>query len=472
MSTSFKKSPRSFADMKITVMGLGLFGGGAGVTRFLVREGAKVTVTDLRSSDDLKRGLEQILDLPVRKVLGEHRQKDFTEADLIIANPAVPPDSPYLEMARAHNVPIESEMNLCLERLKGNRVAGVTGSNGKTTTSHLLYRIMKGAGERAWLGGNVGGSLLPEISEIRPGDFVILELSSFQLEKTGPRGLGPDVAVVTNLTPNHLDRHGSFTAYAEAKAQIFARARGAVLNRDDETSMERMGSLPIRTLCFSSQREVEEGMFLRNGWIVERFGGREQVLLSVRDVRLPGVFNLENIMAALAAARLLLDEEALPKAAVAAAAAFNGVSHRLEAVATRNGVHYINDSIATTPVSCMAALDAVGGEIHLIAGGYDKGLDLREMAEAVNRKVKSLFLVGATAEKLERAVLAAAARSGVALPLLDRVESLESGVKAATRVASQGATVLLSPGFASWDQFLNFEERGECFKRYVADLTV
>jgi UDP-N-acetylmuramoylalanine--D-glutamate ligase len=277
------------------------------------------------------------------------------------------------------------------------------------------------------------------------------------------------VAVFTNLTPNHLDRHKTFDAYVEAKAGIFARARAAVLNAADPESMDRFGRLEIPTLFFSSHAPVEEGLYLSDGYIVERNQGHEERLLAVERVDLPGLFNLENLMAALAGVRLIREQEAdyVPKAAVNAGAAFEGVPHRLEMVATLAGVRYINDSIATTPESCLAALDAVEGTIHLIAGGYDKGLPLDRLAQAIIKSVSTVFLVGETGRALEKAILKAAEDNGCQCPLLRPSGSLKSAVNEATHVARSGSTVLLSPGFASYDQFLNFEERGESFRRFV-----
>lgn len=459
--------PEDLQGRKVTVMGLGVFGGGAGVARFLVEQGARVTVTDLRKAEDLSKGMVAIQDLPLSLVLGEHRPEDFTQADLIVVNPAVPSDSPYLRLASDSGVPLESEINMTLMFLGTRRVVGVTGSNGKTTTSHLLYRMVKAAGETAWLGGNVGGSLLPHLSRIKSNDVVVLELSSFQLERAGSKGLGPNVGVVTNITPNHLDRHKTFSAYLAAKAQIFVNARGAVLNAEDPVSAEKFGSLKIPTLRYSSKRELEEGYFIRDRHIVERMNHDEKEIISLEEVRLPGVFNLENIMAALAGTRLILECPALPSEVCETAASFQGVPHRLEEVARKKGTVYINDSIATTPESCLAALDAVEGTIHLIAGGYDKSLPLERLAEGILHRAGSVLLIGDTADKLAEAISRAARKTGITPPRVEKWSILEKAVLRAARIAGPGSTVLLSPGFASYDQFQNFEERGECFRRYI-----
>lgn len=489
-------SSLDFSESRITVMGLGVFGGGAGVTRFLVSRGARVTVTDLRPEEELAEGLAEIEDLPVEKVFGEHRETDFRDTDMVIANPAVPMDSAYLRMAEEAGVPVESEMSLTLRLLPSRRVVGVTGSNGKTTTSHLVHHLLKAAGENSWLGGNMGGSLLDKVDSIKSNDPVVLELSSFQLERCGPLGLGPDIGVITNLTPNHLDRHGDFDTYVDAKAWIFTCAMAAVINAEDETSMRRFGNLDLPTLRFSSESPVDEGYFLNDGAIFERRAGSESCLMSTEDVRLPGVFNLENLMAALAASAWVRNSDPLPKAALAAGASFKGVPHRLERVASKDGVVYINDSIATTPESCCAALNALEGEIHLIAGGYDKELPLDDFAGVIAQRAFSVYLIGATGPMLEKAIIHAIQGSNAAVcgpgnvrdsgldrvsgkgiqgsgenvPHIEMAGTLERAVRRAAEKAKPGATVLLSPGFASYDQFRNFVERGDCFRRSVAGL--
>ena len=461
---------------KVTVMGLGLFGGGAGVTRYLIERGASVTVTDLRTEVELARGLKLIDGLPVRRVFGRHDEADFRDADLVIVNPAVPPGVPMLRLAEAEGVRVETEMNLTLRLLGRRPVLGVTGSNGKTTTAHLAWKILAGTGRRAWLGGNMGGSLLPKITEMGEDDPVVLELSSFQLERSAPEGLGPDVGIVTNLTPNHLDRHGTFGRYVDAKAGLFVRARAGVINLEDEASRARFDRLDLPVAWFSSERAPKRGIYLDGDQVVERFRGEDRVLFQRDAVRLPGLFNLENLMAALTGARLLLNDGPLPREAAAAGAAFAGVPHRLETVVEARGVRYVNDSIATTPESSLAALSAIDGEIHLIAGGYDKGLPLEAFGEGVARCARGVYLIGTTAEAMERSIVAGAARLGVEGPRVMRCPDLESAVHEAAAAARTGvsanpvneeavrAVVLLSPGFASWDQFLNFEVRGERFR--------
>ncbi len=475
--TLFRSGPEKPDDLeglRVTVMGLGLFGGGAGVTRFLVSRGARVTVTDLRDAALLKKSLDLLDGLPVRFVFGRHDLRDFTGADLVVANPAVPPGSPFLEAAAKGMVPVDSEINMTLRFLPSRHLVGVTGSNGKTTTSHLVRAMAQACGRTAWLGGNTGGSLLTRLDEIGRDDVVVLELSSFQLEMTGAAGLGPDVAVITNITPNHLDRHGTFAAYVAAKKKILIRARRAVFNAEDRLTPELVGAFgSAGSTLFSSRRALDVGLYLEGGALRQARrtasgeDGGSRVVSSIRDFTLPGVFNAENIMAALAATSHVLGVEDVPSEAARAGAAFAGVPHRLEMVGRVGGVRYINDSIATTPESTMAALSAVDGEIALIAGGYDKKIPLDGLAGAIRERVSLLYLIGETAGKVAEAVRKREEGGG---PRVVRANGVEEAVEMASRAAGDGWTVLLSPAFASYDQFINFEERGVCFRKSVSRL--
>jgi len=460
-------SPEALHGVRVTVMGLGLFGGGAGVTRFLVDKGAAVTVTDLRPPGELTESLERLEGLPIDFVLGEHREADFRYPDLVIANPAVPQESPFLEVARDHGVAVESEINLTLRFLPTPYVVGVTGSNGKTTTSHLIHHMVTACGRRSFLGGNTGGSLLVDLDRIGAEDVVVLELSSFQLETTGPAGLGPKVAVLTNITPNHLDRHGTFENYIEAKEQILIGASAAVLNADNPHTARIAGALdPRMVTLFSSQRHLDRGFFLDGDNLLLHRDHQVDTLLHGDEVALLGTFNLENIMAALAATELILERDGVPPESIEAAARFPGVPHRLEPVARVRGVRYINDSIATTPESTIAALEALEGPTAVILGGYDKNLPFDRLAEVVRQRARLVCLIGATADKLARAIEHNHSSCDEG-PELFRASSLERALELATGRAAEGWTVLLSPACASYDQFINFVQRGEAFRRWV-----
>ncbi|MSS71395.1 MAG: UDP-N-acetylmuramoyl-L-alanine--D-glutamate ligase [Candidatus Latescibacteria bacterium] len=451
-------------NRRVLVVGLGLFGGGAGVTRFLVREGASVTVTDLRSAADLKESVEALAGLPVTLKLGGHDEADFRSSDLIVANPAVPRRSKYLGIAEAAGVPITTEINLFFERCRAH-ILGVTGSSGKTTTTLLAGEMLRLADPRTRIGGNLGRPLVEEADAIPPDAPVVLELSSFQLDRLRDLRRSPHVAVVTNLAPNHLDVHGSVEAYITAKQGIIAHQAEedtAVLNADD-AEVSRWDRLCAgRVLRFSLDREVELGTFLQAEQIVGRLKDRIIPVCPVRDLLLPGRHNVANALAATAAA---LAWGVDPDRISTALRAFKGAEHRLERVAEIDGVRYINDSIATSPDRTIAALNAFDAPVLLIAGGYDKGIPFDPLGPAVAQRVRHLFLIGATADQIAEVV----ERQGPS-PAIHRCASLSDAVEAAASFAARGDVVLLSPACASYDTFRNFEERGRQFKELVKSL--
>jgi UDP-N-acetylmuramoylalanine--D-glutamate ligase len=442
---------------RVTVLGLGLFGGGVGAVRFLASRGARVTVTDQKPADQLRESVEALAGLPVDFRFGGHRAEDFADADLVLVNPAVPPDSPWLRHARS----LDTEMNLFFKLCRARRIAGITGSNGKTTTTALVGEILGKGPQRVWVGGNIGAPLLERVDEIAPDDVVVLELSSFQLEHLDALGRSPPVAVVMNLTPNHLDRHGTMEAYAAAKRAIVAHQAAAdwkVLNADDP----RVAAFasPSRTATFSLSGPADVvAKDERIRWTLG--GGSGSFDVSAR--RLPGRFNLQNMAAATAASRLLLpDWSGWERAAQEALVSFRGVEHRLEFVGEIGGVKYYNDSIATNPESTLAALETLKGPFILIAGGYDKKLPFDALGRAIAERVRLAVLIGQTADGIARAVGPSATTE------LRRAGSFDEAVALARDSARPGDTVLLSPACASYDMFRNFAERGRRFKQLVA----
>lgn len=500
-----------FRGKRVTVMGLGSFGGGIGVVQYLVAQGAQVTVTDLKPSDELAAALSAIGESPnIVRRLGGHDTRDFRKADLVVASPAVPRDNRYLEEARAAGVPITSEMNLFWERNPGRTIC-VTGSNGKSTTTALIYALLtvaggashlnapplqisgtaspesgvplspdsstKGTGvlqisapavgtSRVWLGGNIGKSLLPVVEQIQPDDWVVLELSSFQLEDLTPLAPNPHVAVVTNFTPNHLDRHASVEAYRAAKQNILrwqSADRLAVLNQSDPDVLGWRTN--ARKVFFGREDEGRQGVFAVGfdsfkRRALYRFGAREQVLPLGRWLALPGVHNFQNAMAA-ACTALVLGEG--PAEIEAGLTRFEGLPHRLQLVAEAGGKKFYNDSKATTPEASLLAIEAFRTPVVLLAGGYDKGLDLTGLAQGiVARRVKAVALLGQTAARLKELLREADPHGVVAAKVH---VTLEAAFQWANAQAAPGEVVLLSPGCASYDWFPNFEARGEEFTR-------
>jgi len=454
---------------KVTIMGLGRFGGGLGAALFALDQGARVTVTDLKPADQLAESVAALRGRPVVLHLGGHADEDFRGADVLVASPAVPKSSPYLAVARQAGARVTSEMNLFLQRCVAPVVA-VTGSAGKSTTAALLARSL-GARHRVHFGGNIGRSLLADLPDIRPDDRVCLELSSYQLEDAAALGWSPKTAVVTNLSPNHLDHHGSMAAYAAAKQAILRyQRRGdmAVLpappaggDADDYGVSGWDALTPAAVYRFSTSRRLAEGAYLDGPrCVVDTGGTREEVALA-DALSLPGRHNAANFLAAALAARL----DGVPLEETARATRdFAGLPHRMTPAGEAGGVRYVNDSKATTPASARVALEAFDGPVVAIAGGYDKKIDLAPLADALAERARAVLLVGETARLLEE-LLTARGYAGAEI-----AGTLDRAVARAAQLAEPGETVLLSPGHASWDQFASYEERGERFEALVRRL--
>jgi UDP-N-acetylmuramoylalanine--D-glutamate ligase len=448
---------------RVTVMGLGLFGGGLGITRYLVSAGAKVTVTDTKTAEELREPVAALQGLPVTLRLGGHDERDFQDADLVVANPAVPPSSPWLRLARA----VETEMNLFFKLCPAETIVGITGSNGKTTTTTLVGELLKRHLRKTWVGGNIGGSLLQSASEMRPEDFVVLELSSFQLEHLGALRRSPNVGVVLNLSPNHLDRHGDMAGYAAAKREIVAYQKegdAKVLNADDPLVSAFRSASPSRTWTFGLKEKPSRGAFARDG-VIEFHTTGARFTIDVSRRKIPGLFNLQNMAAAATATFVAAGGrwEEWRETCEEVFNSFPGVEHRLEFVAEKKGVKYYNDSKATDAEATIAAIETLPGPFVLILGGFDKKVPFDALARVISEKpVRACLLLGQTAAAIEEAL-----RRQPRVPEIARVSSVE---EAARYPARPGETLLLSPACASWGMFRNFEERGRLFKAAVAQL--
>ena len=456
-----------FKNKKITVMGLGLFGGGGGVAQFLAKQGARVTVTDLRNASELLPSLKQLEGLPISHKLGGHDEEDFINVDMVIVNPAVPKDSKYLQIARNNHVPVNTEINIFFQWCPAP-IIGITGSNGKSTTTTLTGKILQETPRRAWVGGNIGKSLLSDLEEIKPSDIVVLELSSFQLEGLDDAQKSPHISILTNISPNHLDRYSDMKEYIHAKKGIINHQRRgdyAILNYDDPELRMWKKECKCRVLWYSTKQTVTDGAFIKGNDVVISVNGQNTVIPCVSRIKIPGIHNLQNVLAASCAAYLAgAREQHIEKATTT----FTGLEHRLEFVREINGVWYYNDSKATTPESSIAAITAFQSQVVLIAGGYDKGSSFREFAEACAQNTKAVVLLGKTAEKIKELILKKMGTKET--PLIFIQKTFEDAFRRANSLAKKGDVVLLSPACASYDMFLNYEERGRKFKDMVQSL--
>lgn len=446
---------------RVLIMGLGLHGSGIASARYAAQQGAQVRVTDLRPAEVLAPSIATLEGLPIEYILGQHRDEDFAWAEIVLRVPGVKRTSPYLRIAREHGAQIEQEIALFFNACPG-RIIGVTGTRGKTTTSTLLYELVKATGQPTVLGGNVSGvetlSLLPSIT---PETQVVLELSSWQLEALEPHKISPSVAVMTNVYPDHLDTYDGMEDYAAAKANIFRHQKPgdlAVFNYDNDWTRRMGEEAPAEQTWFTS---------LERGGSFKR-GSNELVPFTFRETAMRGAHNQENILLATTAARLL----GIPDATIARVVReFGGVAHRLQEVAVINGVHYINDTTSTTPVAGEAALRAFDGPIVLVAGGNTKHLPLAGWPAAIIERCRDLILLaGNGTDELLPALEEEARKQGRANPLRATFDSFPAAMDAAVALAKPGDTLLFSPGFTSFGMFLNEFDRGDKFIAYVEGL--
>ncbi len=458
--------------MRVTIMGLGLFGGGAGAARHFAEAGHSVTVTDLRSVEALAPAVESLVDIELRYILGRHDEADFRSCEILVVNPGVRPGDPLVELARLSGARVTTEFELGLEECarRGARVLAVTGTNGKTTTAGMLASILTAHDPRTRAGGNLGGSLLGAAKGIPEGAPLVLEVSSFQLHRLS-KFPGLEVAAVTNLAPNHLDWHPSLEHYLAAKrraVELLPPHGTAVLNHDDATLREWGESASPFTVWFSSGAEPPaDGAWASEGRMLFRRGCERGEVARLEELPLRGPHDVENALAAAAAALAFR----LPVDAIASGlAAFRHEGHRMELALEAGGVRFVDDSACTTPESALAALRSVEGPVALVMGGSDKGCDFavlgREIARA-GARVALVALVGEAGRRIGAAVREAADSPGAGertCPLVEEASLEDAFTRAVASIIKEGGgTVLLSPAAASLDEFRNYRERGERF---------
>ena len=448
----------SLKNKTVAVIGIGV--SNTPLLRLLLREKIQVTACDKRDRASLGALAQELESGGCRLQLGENYLQGLTQ-DVIFRTPGLRPDVPELLKAREQGSRITSEMEVFFSVCPCTLLA-VTGSDGKTTTTTIIAELLKAAGKTVHVGGNIGNPLLCQADEMRPEDYAVLELSSFQLMTMTQ---SPHIAVVTNLAPNHLDMHKGMEEYVAAKENIFRYQKAgdmAVFNLDNDITREQGSRAVGQVRYFSRREEPENGVFLRGEEIISRQSGRERVIMTTEDIRLPGVHNIENYMAAIAAVDGLVPDEVIREFA----RSFNGVEHRIELVRTYHGVRFYNDSIASSPSRTIAGLRSFKEKVILIAGGYDKHIPFDVLGPEVVEHVKLLVLCGATAEKIRTAVERADGyRPGH--PEIVEITPFERAVEFTRDHAKPGDVVTLSPACAAFDQFKNFMERGKTFKAIV-----
>lgn len=443
-------------DKKVSVVGIGV--SNVPLIKFLLKSGATVTAHDKRTAQQLGTAYAELSALGAEFVLGEdYLEKIPTDTEVIFKTPGLRPDAPELLAAVERGANLTSEMELFFE-LCPCPIIAVTGSDGKTTTTSLIGEMLKKEGYNCYIGGNIGKPLIGEVEEICEKDMVVVELSSFQLFSMKHSA---DTAVVTNVTPNHLDWHKDFDEYIDAKKNIFSNNKNCrvILNYDNEIT-RRFAKETAHTIYFSRQNNLDDGIILKDGEIVIRAENGDKAVLAADDIKIPGLHNVENYMAAIGAVEPYVSAKTIEYVAKN----FGGVPHRIELVRELDGIRYYNDSIASSPARTTAGLKSFEKKVILIAGGYDKKIPFDDFGLVVNEYVKELVLVGVTSKKIEAAVKNAPNYNGLKIHC---ETEFEKAVEKARDCAERGDVVILSPACASFDLFKNFEERGNTFKGIV-----
>ena len=442
---------------RVLVVGLGKSGVASAL--FLHERGARVTVSDSKQQEQLRAEIPKLLDKGITVETGGHGERTFRQQDLIVVSPGVPTNAGPLKQARELGIPVIGEIELASRFLKGHIIA-ITGSNGKTTTTALAGEVVGWGGWEVQVGGNIGTPAISLVAESTDDTYDVLEVSSFQLETI--QTFRPLVAVVLNISPDHLDRHGSMEAYVAAKRRIFENQTAgdfAVLNADDATCVQMAQAIKPRIYWFSRKKEPEPGAFVRGDRIILRDDGGEHDIMPASEIPLKGAHNLENVLAAVCVGSITQTEPGRIRSAVKE---FKAVEHRLEFVATVNGVEYYNDSKATNVDATIKALESFPANIHVILGGKDKGAPYAPLVPLLRDRAKRVYTIGAAASKIEEEL-------GGAADIVP-AGTLDVAVRRAAESAMSGDIVLLAPACASFDQFDNYEQRGRVFKQLVQDL--
>ncbi len=451
------------SNKKIAIIGIGV--SNIPLLDYFKQNNAKVTIFDKKTLDKLdNKVVEKISNYNIDYSLGENYLSKLSGFDIIFRSPSCRPDTKELLEETKHGAIITSEIEMLIKLCPGT-VIGITGSDGKTTTTSLTYAILKEKGYDCYLGGNIGIPLFTKLNEMTPESIVVLELSSFQLMNME---ISPNISVITNISPNHLDIHKSYEEYIDCKKNIFTHQSSdgiVVLNADNEITNKMKSEANGKVIMFSSKQRLDNGVIYDNKTIKSCEDGLRRHVIDVKNVKLRGIHNYENICAAIAATSSLVDIDTQIKAITK----FAGVEHRLEFIREINGVKWYNDSIGTSPSRTIAGLNSFDEKIVLIAGGYDKHLDYTPIAKPIVENVSALILVGATTEKIYEAVTKELKAQNKDMPIV-KCTTLEETISIANKIAKPGEVVLFSPASASFDMFKNFAERGDLFKKLVNNI--
>ena len=466
------KKLRDLKDKRITIMGLGLNQGGLGVARLLAKAGAKILITDLKTKKELGPSLEKLKDFDIKYILGRHREEDFINTDMVIQNPAVPHNSKYLKIARTHEVPIETDLGLFLQLCPSKNIIAVAGTKGKSTVSQLIYRIFKEAQKDTILAGNIGISVLDVLEKINPQTWLILEISTWQMEGIKNRKFHPQTAVLTNILPDHLDRYRNYKEYIRSEKLIFKHQKSndnLIVNYDNEETIKIKKETGLPIYWFSAKEKIEPGCYLEDDKLVFQSGEYKTTFAKISDLLLPGLHNLENI---LAASTVGFIHNIPGKIILKALKNFPGVPYRLEFIGEFRGIKFYNDTCATTPEATLAALESFTEQpIILFLGGKDKKLNYENFGEAIgkNKKIKKIILLQHHAYDASLKILSALKKHLDSEKII-QTSNLKVGIEIALQHTQPNDLVLLSPAAASFGMFENEFDRGDQFNKIVRNL--
>ena len=466
------KNPEDLKNKRITIMGLGLNQGGLGVARFLAKAGVKILVTDLKTEEELGPSLKKLKGFDIKYILGRHREEDFINTDMVIQNPAVPHNSKYLKIAQSQGIPIETDLGLFFQLCPSKNIIAVAGTKGKSTVSQLIYHIFKETQKDTILAGNIGISVLDILEKINPQTWVILEISTWQMEGIKDRKFKPHTAVLTNILPDHLDRYSNFEKYAQAEKLIFKYQHpndNLVVNFDNKETHRAKRETNSKVYWFSAKEKIKPGCYLENDDLVFQSGEYKMNFAKISDLPLPGPHNMENILAASTVGFIHnIPGEIILKSLKS----FPGVPYRLELIREFRRIKFYNDTCATTPEATLAALESFPGQaIILFLGGKDKKLNYENFGIAIgqNKKIKKIILLQHPAYDASLKILSALKKHLDSEKII-QISNLKVGVEIALQQAKANDLILLSPAAASFGMFKNEFDRGDQFNKIVKNL--